>query len=74
MALTDSIAASDLLEELARDTQHHATEVLCLSASKQSSEWRVAANVTRRTNAVRDNAGFESDLLIFSVMTSKSGQ
>ena len=63
-----------LLEELARDAQHHTAEVLRLATSEQSSERRVAANVTRCTNTVGDDAGLESNLLILSMMTSKSGQ
>lgn len=62
-----------LLEKLAGDAQHHTAEVLRLAASEQSSEWRVAANVTRRTNTVVDDASFELDLIILSVVTSKSG-
>lgn len=62
-----------LLEELAGDAQHHTAEVLRLATSEQSSEWRVAANVTRRTNAVRNDAGFKLNLIILSVVTSKSG-
>jgi hypothetical protein len=63
-----------LLEKLARDAQHHAAEVLRLATCEQSSERRVAANVTRCTNTVGDNASFELDLVVFSVMTSKGGQ
>lgn len=62
-----------LLEKLAGDAQHHTAEVLRLATSEQSSEWRVAANVTRRTNTVVNDASFELDLIILSVVTSKSG-
>lgn len=62
-----------LLEELAGDAQHHTAEVLRLATSEQSPEWSVAADVTRRANAVVDNASFELDLVVFSVVASKSG-
>jgi hypothetical protein len=65
--------SSYLLEELARDAQHHTTEVLCLSTREQSSEWSVAADVTRRTNTVVNDASFELDLIVLSVVASKSG-
>lgn len=62
-----------LLEKLAGNAQHHTAEMLRLATSEQGSEWRVAANVTRRTNTVVDYASFELDLIIFSVVTTKSG-
>jgi hypothetical protein len=58
---------------LAGDAQHHTAEVLCLSTCEQSPEWSVAADVTRRANAVGDDASFELDLIILSVVASKSG-
>lgn len=92
--LTDSVAASNLtnelascfalslkmqnltylLEELAGDTQHHTAEVLCLSTGEESPEWSVATNVARCTNTVGDDASFEFDLLVFSVVSTKSSQ
>lgn len=48
--------------------------MLRLATSEQSSEWSVAANMTGCTNTIGDDASFEFDLLVISVVASKSSQ
>lgn len=65
------VAATNLLHELRRNTQHHPAEMLRLAASEQGREWRVAAAVARGADAVVDNVGLQLDFLRLAMLATE---